>query len=88
MTIEELLDLPAEGLESLSDEELVQQLSPYFKFTRPAMPILSMTSGKVLKPTKTSKSADVFKGADLTKLTPERLNLMRDLMQKIQGGKK
>lgn len=35
MTIEQLLELPPEGLEALSDEQLVEILGKYFKFTRP-----------------------------------------------------
>ncbi len=50
MTIEQLLDLPPSGLESISDEDLEKMLAPYFKFTRPAQPIA--TSG-VLRPSAT-----------------------------------
>lgn len=35
MTIEQLLELPPEGLEALSDEKLTELLSPYFAITRP-----------------------------------------------------
>jgi hypothetical protein len=35
MTIEELLELPPEGLEALTDEALVAHLSKYFQFSRP-----------------------------------------------------
>lgn len=50
MTIEQLLDLPPEGLEALSDEELHAALSPYFQFTRPASPITAVTKGGVMRP--------------------------------------
>mgnify|MGYP003341389061 FL=1 len=39
MTIEQLLELPPEGLEALSDEQLTQYLSCYFPATRPPEPI-------------------------------------------------
>ena len=39
MTIEQLLELPPEGLEALSDEQLTQYLSCYFPTTRPPEPI-------------------------------------------------
>jgi len=35
MTIEELLKLPASGLEAMTDEQLSKELMPYFKFCRP-----------------------------------------------------
>lgn len=36
MTIEQLLDLPTESLEAMSDEELAEHLRPYFPHTRAA----------------------------------------------------
>ena len=51
MTIESLLDLPLEGLEALSDEQLHTYLSPYFQFTRPASPITAVAGkGTMLLP--------------------------------------
>lgn len=50
MTIEQLLDLPPEGLEAIPDDKLTEMLAPYFKFTRPENPIGPKMNGSVMTP--------------------------------------
>ena len=76
MTIEQLLDLPAAGLEGLTDEQLVTYLSPYFKFTRPE----NVVRSSVVKPTLSkSKVSNAIAKMDMMKMTPEKLKLMREM---------
>lgn len=50
MTIEQLLELPPEGLEALSDEQLVAHLSKYFQFTQPQRTGLLVPTAPAKKP--------------------------------------
>ena len=50
MTIEQLLNLPPEGLEAIPDAALEEMLAPYFRFTRPDSPIGPQVNGSVMTP--------------------------------------
>jgi hypothetical protein len=89
MTIEQLLDLPAYGLEAIPDDQLVKMLEPYFKFTRPDT---SKGTGMLLPKTGVSskmKSAAVkqeqgmkavLKNLDFGTLTDEKMMALRKMM--------
>lgn len=42
MTVEQLLELPAESLEALTDEQLVSYLRGYFPMTRPTSDMVQL----------------------------------------------
>lgn len=79
MTIEQLLELPPEGLEALTDEQLTQCLSCYFPATRPPEPIQSriITSTKQNSaPKRTAKKeqlAELLAKLTVIQQTPEEL---------------
>lgn len=80
MTIEQLLDLPPEGLEAIPDAELETMLAPYFKFTRPASPIGPVVKGSVMTPGNTpSRSYSKPAGSGPLK---SNVNAMLELLMK------
>ena len=81
MTIEQLLELPPEGLEALSDEQLTQYLSCYFPTTRPPEPIQPriITSAKqnanvtAKRASKKEQLAELLAKLTVLQPTPEEL---------------
>jgi hypothetical protein len=87
MTIEQLLDLPPEGLEAIPDAELEQMLSPYFATTRPASGLL--TPANTIAPRR-APSASTAKASNKAlldqmlsgQLTLDKLKAFQSLMSK------
>jgi hypothetical protein len=89
MTIEQLLDLPASGLEAIPDAELLKMLEPYFKFTRPAvestkgmlLPRVGVSSKVKTQAVKQSAGVrSMIKNIDFAEMTDEKFLAMRELL--------
>jgi len=89
MTIEQLLDLPPEGLEALTDSQLVEMLGKYFAVTRPKSDIKVLTPQSVgRKPATGGSSLPRLSQRTLLdrilsdpNMTPEKLKTMKELMK-------
>lgn len=79
MTIEQLLDLPPDGLEALTDEQLIAHLSPYFPITRPQR-ILTPTVSATAKTKAVTKTIMDRVLTDPT-MTPEKIRALRELIK-------